>query len=215
VTTFGLSEQEQQALARFVIGFGTEFVRTDYEISIAANGVRYNPDGSLGAISPVGNSGCSIGSLQWDFGQRPDIVPSFVSAYQFWASSTGNQVFSASEASAVVTALSSNGSALRATPGIGLSQDQLGLLDKFVASGGGADWVNLQLDARIIGNSTTPTVTYNGVSYGNTLVGAADKIEATLSGQLFSGASDNGKALGLAEVVGMKISNQSPGLFKQ
>jgi hypothetical protein len=80
-----LSEQEQQALARFVIGFGTEFKGADYKIVIAANNVTYRSDGVLNTISPVGNSGYSIGSLQWDFGQRPAIVASFVNAYQLWS----------------------------------------------------------------------------------------------------------------------------------
>jgi hypothetical protein len=152
--TVVLSEQAKQALARFVIGFGTEDAnRANYSLDFAGN-ITYDAAGDPVAVKPVGNSGYSLGSLQWDFGSRPQLADSFLGAYNIWAALTGNRVYSNNETLDLIGTLKERGPDLRATPTDALSKDEIALFNQFVSSDSGAAWVNLNIDRSIIGSNS-------------------------------------------------------------
>lgn len=77
-----LSDLQLRTLAYFAIGVASEG-------SMAGRNVAYKLSfaGSVGngIMRPVGNSGFSIGTLQTDLGQHPQVATGLVDAYQAWA----------------------------------------------------------------------------------------------------------------------------------
>ncbi|HVI57842.1 MAG TPA: hypothetical protein VM619_03065 [Luteimonas sp.] len=73
---------ELNALSYFAIGVASEGSRLGRDVSN-----RFSFAGSIrgGVMDPVGNSGLSIGTLQTDLGQHPEVARSLVAAYQDWA----------------------------------------------------------------------------------------------------------------------------------
>jgi hypothetical protein len=72
-----LTESTAQSLSRFVVGLGSEWNKQyqKYRIDFAANPIMR--DGVQIGLIPVANSGYYVGTLQWDFGARPAVVPAF------------------------------------------------------------------------------------------------------------------------------------------
>jgi peptidoglycan hydrolase-like protein with peptidoglycan-binding domain len=76
-----LTDQELRALAYFAVGVSSEGSLNGRDVSH-----KLSFAGKTGErLSPVGNSGYSIGTLQTDLGQHPDVAKSLVFAYQKWA----------------------------------------------------------------------------------------------------------------------------------
>lgn len=78
----GLSRQEAEALAYFAMGVASEG-------SIGGRNVAYQLSfaGSIrnGRMTPLGNSGFSIGTLQTDLGQHPAVAGELTAAYRAWS----------------------------------------------------------------------------------------------------------------------------------
>lgn len=73
-----LSQFEQQALAYYAIGVSSEGGDKAYQLSFAGHARE-------GLLTPVGNSGYSIGEMQTDLGQHKPVARSLVTQYQAWA----------------------------------------------------------------------------------------------------------------------------------
>lgn len=73
-----LTKNEQQVLAYYAIGVSSEGTDKAYQLSFPG----HTQDGLL---TPVGNSGYSIGEMQTDLGQHKDVAKSLVAQYQVWA----------------------------------------------------------------------------------------------------------------------------------
>lgn len=77
-----LSDAQLRTLAYFAIGVASEGSNAGrnvaYQLSFAGN-ISGN------VMTPVGNSGFSIGTLQTDLGQHPEVATQLVDAYQRWA----------------------------------------------------------------------------------------------------------------------------------
>lgn len=71
-----LSREDFQTIAYFAVGVASESKSKAYKLVIAAN---QNSDGTL---RPIGNSGYSIGTIQTDLGQHPEVAKDLVSSYQ-------------------------------------------------------------------------------------------------------------------------------------
>ena len=72
-----LSKEDFQTIAYFAVGVSSESKSNAYRLVIAAN----TRDGKL---YPIGNSGYSIGTIQTDLGQHPEVAKDLVGAYQKW-----------------------------------------------------------------------------------------------------------------------------------
>ncbi|RDZ28826.1 XVIPCD domain-containing protein [Lysobacter silvisoli] len=83
-TTRQLTDAELRAVAYFAIGVGSEGSVGGRDVSTRLS-FAGNRDSETGRMSPVGNSGYSIGTLQTDLGQHPEVIPSLLDAYQAWA----------------------------------------------------------------------------------------------------------------------------------
>lgn len=79
-----LTDAELRAVAYFAIGVGSEGSVGGRDVSTRLS-FAGNRDADTGRMSPVGNSGYSIGTLQTDLGQHPEVIPSLLDAYQAWA----------------------------------------------------------------------------------------------------------------------------------
>lgn len=76
-----LSKEDFQTIAYFAVGVSSESKSNAYKLVIAANTKN-------GKLYPMGNSGYSIGTIQTDLGQHPEVVKDLVDAYQKWALGT-------------------------------------------------------------------------------------------------------------------------------
>src|SRR5690242_5656252 len=79
----GLTDNEARALSYFAIGVSSEGGDVAYRLSFAGN-VRNDAHGNP-VMHPIGNSGFSIGTLQTDLGQHPEVATQLTDAYQTWA----------------------------------------------------------------------------------------------------------------------------------
>lgn len=84
-----ITEAERGALARYVVGIGSEGRHPG--LGFAGN-IKYDANGQPTNVSPVGNSGYTIGTMQWDFGIRKKAVGGFVLSIVDWASNPENNV---------------------------------------------------------------------------------------------------------------------------
>jgi hypothetical protein len=80
-----LTDSELRALAYFAVGVSSEGSNAGRDVS---NRLSFAGRIQNGIMTPVGNSGFSIGTLQIDLGQRPAVATALVDAYQAWAART-------------------------------------------------------------------------------------------------------------------------------
>lgn len=135
-----LSDTELKTLAYFAIGVSSEGSigpkNVAYHLSFA--GTTAN-----GKMTPVGNSGFTIGTLQTDFGAHPEVAADLVSAYQTWAAKqTPSLTLSESEKAQTTTDLQRDGKAIKADNNRALDETVRGNLDKFLASDDGVSFVH-------------------------------------------------------------------------
>lgn len=207
--TSSLSLAQRQAIARFVVG-QSEQANPIPTVDFAGK-VTYDPvTGNPTLFKPIGNSGYTVGSIQWDFGQRPGAVASFLQSFVGWTQGQGVDPFQYQTQDEIAAALSSKGSALSSNPSLGLNQNTIGLLNHFLASSTGSGWVNTNLVNPSIGvaDGVYKNILFGG-DYGYALTSAGLLVQNTVTGQLLS-ADDLAKV----EAWGMKIANQgSPSEF--
>jgi hypothetical protein len=142
-----LTDSELRALAYFGVGLGSEGGdsgrNVSYQLSFAGN-VRN------GVMTPSGNSGYSIGTLQTDLGQHPEVAASLVQAYQTWAGRT-HPDWLLTEAQQTQTArdLGRNGRTIKAQHGRPLDETVKSHLDTFLASDAGLTYVHERDTAQV------------------------------------------------------------------
>ncbi|MCS3746915.1 hypothetical protein FHY18_002511 [Xanthomonas arboricola] len=135
-----LTDAELRALAYFGVGLGSEGGNSgknvSYQLSFAGN--VHN-----GVMTPVGNSGYSIGTLQTDLGQHPEVATSLVEAYQTWASTAHpDWVLTDAQQTQTASDLGRNGRTITAQNGRALDATVKSHLDSFLASDAGLTYVH-------------------------------------------------------------------------
>lgn len=143
--TSGLSDADLQALSYFAMGVSSEG-------SIGGRNVAYELRfaGSINAatkrMSPVANSGYSLGTIQTDLGQHPAVAAELVAAYQAWAAvhaaSRPGWRFESNLETAVVRDLSRTGNEMRAASGVDLPVESKARLNAFLGSVDGISYVH-------------------------------------------------------------------------
>ena len=183
-----LSDAELRALAYFAVGVSSEGSvggrNVAYRMSFAGN-IRQ------GVMTPVGNSGYSIGTLQTDLGQHPEVAGELVTAYQAWARREHPEwALTPAQVTQTTNDLSRNGRTITAQHGRDLDAGIKSHLNSFLASDAGITFVHDRDVAQV-----------------NRLVragGAMDQLQQTT---LYRNASGDDQAR-LATVF-MKLENQS------
>lgn len=135
-----LSDAQLRTLAYFAIGVASEGSlggrNVAYRLSFAGST-------SDGIMTPVGNSGFSIGTLQTDLSQHPDVATRLVDAYQAWATQqTPNIALSEEQRTQTVRDLQRDGRAIRADDGRALDATVRANLNGFLASDAGTNFVH-------------------------------------------------------------------------
>ncbi|WP_235858390.1 XVIPCD domain-containing protein [Xanthomonas euroxanthea] len=135
-----LSDNELKTLAYFAIGVASEG-------SMAGKNVAYQLSfaGSIndGVMTPIGNSGFSIGTLQTDLGQHPDVATGLVDAYQGWArQQTPAVALSEQQRTQTIHDLQRDGHAIKAENGRALDGTVKSNIDRFLASDAGVAFVH-------------------------------------------------------------------------
>ncbi|MCC4599307.1 hypothetical protein LL964_04705 [Xanthomonas melonis] len=135
-----LSDNELKTLAYFAIGVASEG-------SMAGKNVAYRLSfaGSMndGVMTPIGNSGFSIGTLQTDLGQHPDVATGLVDAYQGWArQQTPAVALSEQQRTQTIHDLQRDGHAIKAENGRALDGTVKSNIDRFLASDAGVAFVH-------------------------------------------------------------------------
>ena len=207
------TESYIQGLARFVVGFGTEQddVWRDYNLDFAGD-ISYDSSGNPSSFAPVGNSGYSLGSLQWDFGQGQDLAGPFIESFEAWFDKNPKASPLKSDPEFVTRAVALQGKVLTPNPSMGLKRQDVQTLSEYVRSDPGSDWVNVNIDQNLIGSDAQSHVVVLGKTQGFSLVGIARMVEATQAFKGFDAQHDT-DATDLIYLVGMKTYNQSPVSF--
>lgn len=149
----GLTDSEARALTYFAIGVASEGGDSSYRLAFA--GTTRN-----GVMSPVGNSGFSIGTLQTDLGQHPEVAASLTDAYQGWARREHpDWVLGDAQRAQTVSDLSRTGHQIEAQRGRAMDSTVKSHLDSFMASDAGISFVHEHDVAqanRLMDNVVTP-----------------------------------------------------------
>jgi hypothetical protein len=132
----GLTDNEARALTYFAIGVASEGGDSSYRLAFAGN-IRN------GVMDPVGNSGFSIGTLQTDLGQHPEVAASLTDAYQSWAQREHpDWALTPAQRNQTVADLGRTGRQIEAQHGRALDATVKSHLDTFMASDAGKDFVH-------------------------------------------------------------------------
>jgi hypothetical protein len=208
-----IAENRIQAVARFIIGFGTEqdAVWRDYNLDFCGT-IDYASGGEPITFHPVGNSGYSLGSLQWDFGQGQDLAGPFVESFEAWIPKNPKATPLSSDPEFVTRGLALDGNTLRARPTFGLHKQDVQALSEYVRSDDGSNWVNQYIDDNLIGSDQKLHVVVLNKTLGLSLVGVARQLEMTKAFKSYQ-AQNRTDATDLILAIGMKAYNQSPGTF--
>lgn len=204
-----VAEAHIQAIARFVVGYGTEegHVWCDYHLDFAGTIDYDSKTGVPLSFKPVGKSGYSLGCLQWDFGQRPALAAPLVENYVAWAANNPSEPALKNDGEFVIRALSMDGKKLAANHKLGLNRQDVVALSKFVLSEDGSNWVNDKIDVLLIGSDAQRHAKVGKIDYGYSCFGAARELETTPTYMDFA----KNPAIGSTDLlyaVAMKANNQ-------
>lgn len=135
-----LSDDQLRTLAYFAIGVASEGSHAGrnvaYQLSFAGNT-------QAGVMTPIGNSGFSIGTLQTDLGQHPAVATRLVDSYQHWAAQqTPPRTLSAAQREQTVSDLQRDGNAIRADNGRAMDATVQANLNTFLGSPQGITFVH-------------------------------------------------------------------------
>lgn len=149
----GLTDNEARALTYFAIGVASEGGDSSYRLAFAGNIQN-------GVMSPVGNSGFSIGTLQTDLGQHPEVATSLTDAYQAWARREHpGWALNAAQRTQTIADLGRTGHQIEAQHGRAMDSTVKSHLDSFMASDAGKTFVHERDVAqanRLMDNVVTP-----------------------------------------------------------
>ena len=135
-----LTDAELNAVSYFAIGVGSEGSIGGRDVS---NRLSFAGNTTNGVMSPVGNSGFSIGTLQTDLGQHPEVARTLVGAYQDWARTNHPEwVLDANQQTRTVADLSRTGDTIRAQGGREMDVTVKSHLDQFLRSDEGIRYIH-------------------------------------------------------------------------
>jgi len=135
-----LTDDELRALAYFAVGVGSEGSVGGRDVS---NRLSFAGRVSGGVMYPVGNSGYSIGTLQTDLGQHPEVATTLVAAYQDWARQAHpDWTLTAGQQAQTTSDLARSGHTITAQQGRALDPVVKSHLDQFLASDAGITYVH-------------------------------------------------------------------------
>jgi hypothetical protein len=135
-----LTDAELNAVSYFAIGVGSEGSIGGRDVS---NRLSFAGNMADGRMQPVGNSGLSIGTLQTDLGQHPEVARSLVAAYQDWARANHpDWVLDARQQTQTIADLGRDGNTIRAQDGRPLDATVKSRLDEFLRSDDGIRYVH-------------------------------------------------------------------------
>lgn len=135
-----VTDNERRAIAYFAIGVGSEGSIAGRDVS---NHLSFAGNTRNGVMTPVGNSGYSIGTLQTDLGQHPDVVPSLVDAYQQWARlQQPERTLNAAQRAQTIADLSRNGNTITAQGGRPMDSGIEASLNEFLRSDAGVTYIH-------------------------------------------------------------------------
>ncbi len=135
-----LTDAELHAVSYFAIGVGSEGSIGGRDVS---NRLSFAGNTTNGVMAPVGNSGFSIGTLQTDLGQHPEVARTLVGAYQDWARANHPEwVLNANQQTQTVGDLSRTGDTIRAQGGREMDATVKSHLDQFLRSDDGIRYVH-------------------------------------------------------------------------
>lgn len=107
-----LTDDELHALAYYAIGVASEGKDEAYQLSFAGHITR-GKDGAA-QLTPIGNSGYTLGEMQTDLGQHPDAAGALVVGFQSWARANHPEwELTADEQAALVAQVSRDGHHIR------------------------------------------------------------------------------------------------------
>ncbi len=135
-----LTDAELHAVSYFAIGVGSEGSIAGRDVS---NRLSFAGNTTNGVMAPVGNSGFSIGTLQTDLGQHPEVARTLVGAYQDWARTNHPEwVLDADQQTRTVADLSRTGDTIRAQGGREMDATVKSQLDQFLRSDEGIRYIH-------------------------------------------------------------------------
>ena len=135
-----LTDAELHAVSYFAIGVGSEGSIGGRDVS---NRLSFAGNTTNGVMAPVGNSGFSIGTLQTDLGQHPEVARTLVGAYQDWARTNHPEwVLDANQQTQTVADLSRTGDTIRAQGGREMDTTVKSHLDQFLRSDEGIRYIH-------------------------------------------------------------------------
>mgnify|MGYP000848686793 CR=1 FL=1 len=184
-----LSKEDFQTIAYFAVGVSSESKSNAYKLVIAANTKN-------GKLYPVGNSGYSIGTIQTDLGQHPEVVKDLVDAYQKWALETKPEwKLSEKQEKDIIHDLGRTGREIKKEDGRPLPAEFKARFDQFFSSKDGITWVHTR-DVKQINkiekNIFTPlqeTELYKKLSFD-------DKIQlVAVTSKLYNQSERNGRTV--------------------
>ncbi|WP_052698013.1 peptidoglycan-binding domain-containing protein [Luteibacter yeojuensis] len=136
-----LTENEKRGLLYFAIGVTSEGADQGYRLSLAGNQER-QADGSV-ILKPRENSGYSMGTLQTDLGQHPEVAADLVASYQTWATANHpDWVLTQRQQDQAAADLGRDGHTITAQKGRPMDAAVKAHLDAFMASDGGKSFVH-------------------------------------------------------------------------
>lgn len=174
----GLTDNETRALAYFAIGVTSEGSDVAYRLSLAGNTGRDAQGNPI--LIPVGNSGYSIGTLQTDLGQHPEVATQLTDAFQAWARTQHpDWELSAAQRNQTAADLGRTGHQIEAQHGRPLDATVKSHLDTFMASDAGISFVHARDTAQVDRLMTNAVAPLQGTSlYQN----ASEQDQARLIG---------------------------------
>lgn len=135
-----LTDAELNAVSYFAIGVASEGSIGGRDVS---NRLSFAGNTTNGVMSPVGNSGFSIGTLQTDLGQHPEVARTLVGAYQDWARTNHPEwVLNANQQTQTVADLGRTGDTIRAQGGREMDTTVKSHLDQFLRSDEGIRYIH-------------------------------------------------------------------------
>jgi hypothetical protein len=135
-----LSDAELNAVSYYAIGVGSEGSIGGRDVS---NRLSFAGNIVNGRMEPVGNSGFSIGTLQTDLGQHPEVARTLVGAYQDWARANHPEwVLDARQQTQTIDDLSRNGNTIRAQGGREMDATVKSHLGQFLQSEDGIRYIH-------------------------------------------------------------------------
>ena len=135
--TVSFNDKEQEALIFYGMGVAAESRTQAYRLAVAGDNPR------TPKLEAAGNSGYTIGTIQVDMGQRPEVASRLISAYQQWArGSHPAWTLDHQQEQSTLHDLQRDGHAIKHDHGRDIAPSIKGHLNDFLASPEGKSWTH-------------------------------------------------------------------------